>query len=724
MGDGGGARWYRGALLPLVALLALGGGATGCDGSKAGGGGAPTLKLACGTYNAGLLGATVVAATIDPPPASDFVLHLSGESVSCRAGERLCISTLPRLMQWDPGHAMANGSVMAMYDTGAGPGVARCTVDQRSRLAQTEGRASAVAGKLEVTWAAVPTAQRYVATFRDLDMRPPPRQPRVLGSVSTTDTHATFDLPSPGTPPELAVVEVEAWATDPEAFAGSVLPAGGANRSVRVFPVIGAPWTLRQPSEFDASGSLTLAVAEGHRLAVIPLNLQGADGAMLTLQASGTSIASLPVAAPRSWAPGSVEPLRSSGRTATGAMGSPARASSPSRTFCTFPDSVNPLWVWTGDQKSKPITERRPATLMLETETALLYVDDDDAAGLTWSDWDRIAGWWEVHVFPALTRLSGPPPDVDGNGRFILFITSALGPRTWSFTNGYDLWMPLDTSPDCTPPDTASVADFESNQADMIHLHPPFGMLDDLGWPLPQEDQWSIVEGRMAYSFQRILDAGRWGMDYPRDTGITFARMSLAETLSGRGDSSEAQSALAAPALFTRAGLGAAPGWGGYPTLRLFPFEETRPHQEVFRAGAASFIRYLADRMGSGSDADLLAKRVVTLNDLEVTTGIPLPIMYALWTGALLFSNEAASPWQGFDYLGPDWTPLHEKFLPLEYAPLEPGSPTPVPLRQNGFDAYVTGVAGPGGGTVTISISDPLQVRPYVVAIPFQGQLP
>jgi hypothetical protein len=728
MRERGAARVLLTAVAPLAALLALGGGATGCDGSKAGGGAAAqasTVKLTCGTYNSGMFGGLVVAAFIEPPRPHDLVLAgTSGWSVTCRAGTRACFVALPGFVTWKL-DTVYSETLQLQFDAGRGPEVARCPLDGHSRIAQTEGTAEVVGGTLQVKWGAVAGTAKYVATLRDLDLGPPAaRRPRILGSVATAGTLATFDLsPWGGRPPDLAVVEVEAWVTDPDAFAGSSLPPGGANRSVRVIPVIGAPWALRQPSEFDAAGTLTLPVPEGRRLAVIPLNLEGEDGARLTLDALGTSAARPPAPALPAAAPRVVEPLLAPGRAMAGAVTATARGSWTSRTFCTIPDQEYLLWLALPNGSDPPAV-RRLATLALETDTALFYVDDDDAAGFTTSDWERLASWWDDHVFPALTTISGPPSDVDGNGRFILFFTSALGPRTWSYANVYDVWSPLNTSPDCAPPAAPLTTDSESNRADMIQLHPPFGMENDLGQPIPTEVQWAVVEGRMAYSFQRMLDSARWGTDYRRDNAITYARMSLAETLSGRGNHSEAFRTLAARALLTRAGLGPAPGWGGYPTVQLLPYELYRPHQEVIRAAVDSFILYLGDRLGQDYVAEVLGNRIVMWRDLEVTSGIPLPILYALWTGALLFSNEPASPWQGFDYLGADWTPFHEKFMPLEYAPLESGIPADLSLRPNGFDVYVTGVAVPGGGTVTVTLPDPQQVRPYVVAIPFQGELP
>ena len=137
--------------------------------------------------------------------------------------------------------------------------------------------------------------------------------------------------------------------------------------------------------------------------------------------------------------------------------------------------------------------------------------------------------------------------------------------------------------------------------------------------------------------------------------------------------------------------------------------------------GGDMFVLYLADRLGSDYVQKFFAEGT-GLRQVEILSGIPFPVAYALWTGALLFSNEPASPWAGFDYTGPDWTPLHQKFQRFEYAPLNSGAPVPVTLTTDGFDVYVTGPAEPTGGTVTVTSG--AAVKPYVVAIPFTGTLP
>lgn len=656
------------------------------------------MTLTCGGSNRGYSASLMLAAVVEPPPTAAVVLEVAAADrsfpVTCPAGERLCLVEAPEVAAI--GSAGNFFTSQVSWSVGGRTSRATCRSDASFVLPQPEGSAEVVAGRLRVTWSVVPGAVKYAATFRDLDLRPPElRQPRVLGRLVTTETQAEFDLPD-GLP-EVAVVDLEAWALDPDTFTGDAVPAGGANRSVRPIPVIGAPWALKQPADL-AAGALALPLPAGTRMAVILLNLAGTDGAVATVRATGTSPADPARASVRR------EPEARPRRPAGVAVAARGPATSPARrTFCTFEAPFELLFEFTGSWS--PV--RRPATLLLETADALLYVDDEDVAGFTSAGLEELARWWD-DALASVTSHSGPLPDVDGNGKFILLFTSVLGPGVPCFASEDDVWSPLDTSAGCKAG--------TSNAADMIHLHPPSGLQDGLGHPLSAEDQWAVVKGAVPYALQRIVDSGRLGYDYQSDPGFAYARMALARTLAGSGAHLAGLRALVGPLAFTRAGL----GQGGYSTVGLFPYG-AGGNGGARRAALELHVQFLADRLGPGFVQRFFDRAVGPLT-FENVSEVPFPIAYALWTGALVFSNEPASPWRGFDYLGEGWTPLHEKYQRFEYAPLEAGDPVTVELRRNGFDVLVTGVAAPGGGTVTVTSGE--AAKPYVVAIPFRGELP
>ena len=258
-----------------------------------------TMTVTCGTYNAGLTSSRMLGVVFDPAPSVPVEVSLgaSGDTgvmnlsatMTCPAGRRLCLGPFPDVPAWNAGGA---GIPAIWWSTEVAGG--KCSSDVVA-LPQPEGRAEVVADRLEVSWGAVPGAAVYQATFRDLGLEPGAPQV-LLDRKVTAGLQASFALPPGGVPP-LAVVELEAWATDPEAdFAGEALPAGGAHRSMRAIPVIGAPWTLKQPSDF-AAGALTLEVQEGQRLAIVLLNqggrvgvtgVEAKDRAAASLQAVGT----------------------------------------------------------------------------------------------------------------------------------------------------------------------------------------------------------------------------------------------------------------------------------------------------------------------------------------------------------------------------------------------------------------------------------------------------
>jgi hypothetical protein len=249
----------------------------------------------------------------------------------------------------------------------------------------------------------------------------------------------------------------------------------------------------------------------------------------------------------------------------------------------------------------------------------------------------------------------------------------------------------------------------------MIFIHSPAGMLDPEGAPIPPSEILLSMPSVITHEFQHLVDQKRFCLDRPDcpygEMWLMEGRAELAEALAGVGIH-QAVIRRYRSEVFRRT----APQ-GGYADLRLFPFEQTY----VNYSASNLLLTYLADRLGSGF-LTAFYQDVNTLAELEAVSGLPFPVTFGLWTSALVFSNEPASPWLALDYTGSDWTPLHQKFQRFEYAGLDAGSTVPVSLRATGFDVYVTGAAGAAGGAVIVTSSE--AVKPYVVAIPFTGTLP
>jgi hypothetical protein len=592
---------------------------------------------------------------------------------------------------------------VAVGDVGRGPEAWNCTASRDApMLPQPEGHAVVEPGQVKASWAPVPGAATYRATFRDLGP-PGVAPPRVLGTITTTGTQASFTLT--GAAPVLAVVEVEASPAEPAPPSAGALPAEAVNRSMRALPVGTAPWSLKQPSDF-AAGSLTLTVPAGGRLAVVLLNVNGADPALATLRATGTGVAPhvAELVANRegalasgTWGHVPVErvigQLRPRGFLATPTAA--AAAPPATTTFCTPIYDSQPVFVR---------DVRRPATLIRDTGSALLYVDDANASEFTPAVWDSLAASWEGS-YALVTGLTGPPSDVDGNGRVTLFFTSAMGPRVHGYV-GSD-FSTLDSTPDCTGTG--------SNHADMIHVRSQLGMEDAAGTPLSAVEATPYQRSTMTHEFQHLVDENRFCLERSGCPGVDRwlleGRAILSESLAAQGFHVDVNRRLYGH-VFQRSGPG-----GGHADLRLLPWEQ----EWVNYSASGTFLQYLVDRLGSGF-VDEFYREGTTLAQLESISGLPFPVAFALWTGALVFSNEPASPWPVFDYTGADWTPLHQKFQRFEYAPLVVGATVTATLRTNGFDVFVTGPAGAGDGSVIVASGE--AVKPYVVAIPFTGTLP
>lgn len=665
-----------------------------------------TLTLTCGTYNASPSVGVVLAVTLDPARSVDTALTVEGagvrKAVVCPAGQRLCLVALPEVSATrNSGYSIYPVTVTG--DLGAGQQAWTCSPNPANLLPQPEGRAEAIGGLVTATWSAVPGAALYRATLRDLG--PPGVAPAsVLGAATTSATQATFTLA--GAPPALAVVEVEAWATDPGSPPSGALPSGGANRSMRALPLGAAPWTLHQPSDF-AAGTLTLTVPSDRRLAVLLLNVAGPEGAPATIQASGTGIS--PAPAPALAPPAAALAPRGPAGLELGWSSGPSPSLPARRVAPPVSDTAPPLTTSFCTPYCLHLDcyglRRRQASLIRETPTALFYVDDANQADFSLADWDSLTATWEVSQ-AWVTDRSGPPPDIDGNGKVVLFFTGSIGSR-------YAGWVVFQTESRDT---TAACTGSGSNQADMILMRSLVGFEDASGAPVSPADTMDYVTSTLAHEFQHLVDQKRFCLDRagcPRgDTWITEGRATLTETMAGMGFHMAAMDRGDGLHVFRRAGPG-----GGYSNLRLLPWETNY----VNYSASGWFLLYLADRLGPDF-VTALYQDVNTLAQLEATSGLPFPVAYGLWASALLFSNQPASPWPVLDYTAEGLTPIHQVFQRLEYAPLDAGAARAVTLRANGLDVYVTGAAGAGGGTVTVTSL--ASMRPYVVAIPFTGALP
>jgi hypothetical protein len=127
----------------------------------------------------------------------------------------------------------------------------------------------------------------------------------------------------------------------------------------------------------------------------------------------------------------------------------------------------------------------------------------------------------------------------------------------------------------------------------------------------------------------------------------------------------------------------------------------------------------------------------VGTNHLATVLGEPYERAFAEWTTALLFSGENFAPDSRFNFAtSVPWSPLHTSLCSsrdladgyqghdghLGYRTLNPGSPQGAPLRQDGWNAFVTGTGN--GADTTITVTSQNGDHPYVVVARFSGVLP
>jgi hypothetical protein len=369
-----------------------------------------------------------------------------------------------------------------------------------------------------------------------------------------------------------------------------------------------------------------------------------------------------------------------------------AVAPAANRSFC----------IWRADASGADLGyEIRPAHLGKESATASFYLDDLIAGEFTAADWDAVASRWETSQARVVT-ISGSPLDLDGNGRTTIVFTDAFGPYWLAYAQQGP--GPADAAAGCSA-DTAHRFD----GGETIYALAPSAMRDPDGLPLPMSDALRMLDYLFPHEFNHLVDFA-WSGDAWYDTWMLEGRAELMTDLVGHGLQDELVRGWR-DSIFQRGGP------ESFDDLSLTSWEG----KYVNYAGVHLLFRYLADRLGDPFIPALFRGEGTGMGLLEKASGLPFPLMYGLWTSSLLFSNEPVSPGSLLDYTGAGWTPLHQKFQPFQYAPLDPGAAVPVTLRSTGFDVYVTGPAGTGGGTV--SVGSTAAEKPWVVAIPFTGEL-
>ncbi len=529
----------------------------------------------------------------------------------------------------------------------------------------------------------------------------------------------------------------------------------------------------------DANGVPTLTVifpspSAGEQLAVFLMNVGGPDRGSATVSVSGTTPLPLAAQSPllvqeaaqpvpdvrtmheiiRQRNETVIADVAARGRLAAlaerafaplGAMAAPATT-----TFC-----VDPL----GKTAS-----RRTAILKGESATAIFYVDQADLAMYTPYEtpavsagstiWDRLTDAWESKIYPSDTGIFGPPSDVDGNGKLVVFFSSALNVAGTGILLGYywagDVVLPIDNTQNCT----ATAARNGSNGADMFYLNALGSLIDDTK---SSSHPWSadfivnvLYPSTLAHEFQHLINFNQHcplgPCQAPEATWLNEGLSMVAEDEAGygwhsvtyptfAGGSDTQRDVSAAVQYLTRTQN--LPTVGGLrspylgfddASLTIWDGDPIGNYE-----GVHSWFRYFTDRLGTGFLAQLATGDLAGIPNFERAAGMTFSQGLADFTSALLFSNEDFSAGAAdldftgsatFDFTGTDWTPFHAKLRHLDYGGLDPSAPTTVSLRQNGWKVFLTGPV-PAGSTEPLTVTLAAgTVTPWVTLVRFTGALP
>jgi hypothetical protein len=329
-----------------------------------------------------------------------------------------------------------------------------------------------------------------------------------------------------------------------------------------------------------------------------------------------------------------------------------------------------------------------------------VYADEAALHDLSAAEAAELAAAFDERIHPALTRLLGAASDVDGNGKVILFLTEL--PQVWGYYWASDALLARDTSAACTGT--------RSNAADVVYLALP-SAVTRIGWTRAQA-LGEILPGVLAHEFAHLLSFNRRCIARrcagPDETWIEEGIAKVAEDEAGYGWNA---SRAAGITYLTRTRGDVFRGYDGR-SLTRWEGDSVGNYE-----GAHAFFRFHADRLGPEILAALTSGATGTRN-VEQALGIPLPHAIADVAVALMFSNTTAA--EAYSFTGAGWTPLREKLRALDAVPIGDQAAGVATLRTDGWNAFVTGPAGPGGGALRVASGE--ATKPWVAVVRFRGE--
>jgi len=540
-------------------------------------------------------------------------------------------------------------------------------------------RASARDGSVEVFWDAAPFAT-YQVQLADLDTGKP-----LSAAVDVKGGHAVLPGAASG-------VWVDGF---PGGRATGLVSAGASGGTAAKWQIF-APWDFR-------GGVLSATFAElapSERLGVLLVNFEGPDGAQAEVRVEGTAEAAVQAsqanlivdrAAPSA---GLHEVLRA--RESALALEVPA----PAETATTA--SPGSFCVARGLDFSHHV--RKPATLVVSTAAADLYVDDDDLGEYEGPELTALAQTFASSVQPAVFSAFGSPSDVDGNGKVLVVLTHELGAHLnggWliGYFGNADLVHGRDETADCSGSG--------SNHGEIVYLNDPLAGAAN-GYARQDLFQ-SVYPATLAHELQHLINFARRcvarACNGAQEVWINEALSKVAEDLAGFGWNSAGGRA-EGTAYLSRA-AGQLRGYDGR-SLTRWEGDPIGNYQ-----GVHSFLRLFTDRFGMGVASRIAASRGGA-SGVEEALGLPMAFAMAQWATALLLSNEEGAP---YSFSGASWSPLHDRLRHLDTR-----APGPLSLRGDGISAVLSGAGA--GGPARVTVRSSAERVPYVVVVRTSAALP
>jgi hypothetical protein len=293
----------------------------------------------------------------------------------------------------------------------------------------------------------------------------------------------------------------------------------------------------------------------------------------------------------------------------------------------------------------------RTGRVMRVSQRAVLLADvGNPGNGFTAADYAHFAASFDTLIHPVATRHFGPPSDIDGNDRILIFFTRAVNELTasGSTTITAGVFWSGDLFPVVATPRLESCP--ASNQAEIFYMAVPdatgsVGPEIKLDWLRPRAIQI------MGHEYQHLLNSAR-------RLHVNESRV-FEQTWLNEGLSHIAEELLFFEASGLRPGsnigsatLDATPGarWAYERYMasndhnlrqylqRLFSSSPMGADNLGTRGGAWSFLRYAADRAGAGDESmffRLVNSTTAGLDNLDAVLGVSSLVWMHDWALAL-----------------------------------------------------------------------------------------